>query len=377
MHEKKKNLPENKDDNSSISVTVGVMNATKPGNLSNPRPVKNSLKDTIKDHTEINLENRPRFADTKYGTRNVAPDSVKRNIYFLNSTLTTQPISVNINISNHMITPTNGGTVASSRLKGAAKNSSIVAGGRPSAGITPKRASIQCQIKYPHLQTKRMPVSTEISGNHLQDKKSSSPSVKTERMKQLGTRRMAKLSETIAPSPKKCQTLSRSIAADSLFSAITGRKEEDAGGELSFPMTAAHALKVFQNSLSDYEKGEILDYEEIYFIGKGNKTHRMTEHNFGYDDDKGDYSVYTGEHIGYRYEIISVLGKGSFGQAIRCLDHKTKQQVAVKIIRSKKRFYRQAIVEVKVLKYIKDHDSSEHSNVIKMFEYFSFRKHIV
>jgi len=44
-----------------------------------------------------------------------------------------------------------------------------------------------------------------------------------------------------------------------------------------------------------------------------------------------------GDHIGYRYEILELLGKGSFGQVIRAYDHKTQQYAAVKIIRNKKR----------------------------------------
>jgi len=34
-----------------------------------------------------------------------------------------------------------------------------------------------------------------------------------------------------------------------------------------------------------------------------------------------------------RYEILEVIGKGSFGQVIRALDHKTGQHIAIKIIR--------------------------------------------
>lgn len=33
-----------------------------------------------------------------------------------------------------------------------------------------------------------------------------------------------------------------------------------------------------------------------------------------YDDVNGNYIARRGDHINYRYEIISELGKGSFGQ---------------------------------------------------------------
>ena len=43
---------------------------------------------------------------------------------------------------------------------------------------------------------------------------------------------------------------------------------------------------------------------------KGTPTN---EHNFGYDDEKGDYKIVMKDHIGYRYEVQQFLGKGSFG----------------------------------------------------------------
>ena len=36
--------------------------------------------------------------------------------------------------------------------------------------------------------------------------------------------------------------------------------------------------------------------------------------NFGYDDDRGDYCVVPHDHLAYRYEVLGLLGKGSFGQ---------------------------------------------------------------
>ena len=70
---------------------------------------------------------------------------------------------------------------------------------------------------------------------------------------------------------------------------------------------------------------------------KGDKENY--NHNYGYDDDKGDYKMVIGDHIGYRYEIVEFLGKGSFGTALRCIDHKEKRDIAIKIVKNKKKYY--------------------------------------
>lgn len=111
--------------------------------------------------------------------------------------------------------------------------------------------------------------------------------------------------------------------------------------------------------LNIYERGEIIDYNDIYFCGTQNAQKVIGDlnsdvPNFGYDDERGDYTIVTGDHLSYRYEIIDVLGKGSFGQVVRCIDHKTGALVAVKIIRNKKRFHQQALVEVNILQKLRE-----------------------
>ena len=100
-------------------------------------------------------------------------------------------------------------------------------------------------------------------------------------------------------------------------------------------------------------------------------------YNYGFDDERGDYKVVMQDQIAYRYEPIEFLGKGSFGQAVKCYDYKTNSYVAVKIIRNKKRFHHQAGVELKILQYLKENDPDDVNNIIRMKEYVVFRKHLM
>jgi len=105
--------------------------------------------------------------------------------------------------------------------------------------------------------------------------------------------------------------------------------------------------------LSEFEKKEILDYPSVYCIGAGSRKKPAVLdnpiNNYGYDDERGDYLVVNHDHLAYRYEVIDTLGKGSFGQVLHCRDHCTGESVAIKIIRNKKRFHHQALVEIKIL----------------------------
>lgn len=132
--------------------------------------------------------------------------------------------------------------------------------------------------------------------------------------------------------------------------------------------------------LSPYEKKEIFDYQAVYFIGsrsdKKQATPENTTNNYGYDDERGDYQVVPHDHLAFRYEVTDTLGKGSFGQVLGCRDHCTGQSVAVKIIRNKKRFHHQALVEIKILDNLRKWDPDDKHNVIKMTEHFYFRGHL-
>ena len=145
-----------------------------------------------------------------------------------------------------------------------------------------------------------------------------------------------------------------------------------------FPMKPSEAISLFQGELTTYEQAEILDFTDIYFIGsKATKiTPSLESDNFGYDDSRGDLKITKGDHISYRYEVIGILGKGSFGQVCECWDYKRNEKIAMKIIRNKKKFYYQAGIEVTILNCVREKDTSDQWPVVKMKNYFLFRRHV-
>lgn len=62
--------------------------------------------------------------------------------------------------------------------------------------------------------------------------------------------------------------------------------------------------------------------------------------NHGFDNEENEYIIRMNEHLGYRYEVVKKLGKGSFGMVVRCYDHKEKEYVALKTLKNKKRLYK-------------------------------------
>jgi dual specificity tyrosine-phosphorylation-regulated kinase 2/3/4 len=108
------------------------------------------------------------------------------------------------------------------------------------------------------------------------------------------------------------------------------------------------ALKKHLGLFNEFESHEILEFTAVWFIGINApkiKPNSQLKH-LGYDDDNGDYKIVPGDHVNYRYEILKILGTGSFGQVVEAIDHKTGSHVAIKIIKNKSRFHKQAQVEL-------------------------------
>lgn len=77
----------------------------------------------------------------------------------------------------------------------------------------------------------------------------------------------------------------------------------------------------------------------------------------------------------YRYEILNLLGKGTFGQVCQCYDHKEKEFVSIKIVKNTKNSAVQAQTEIKILKLIAETASSDY-HIVQYKNSFCFRSHV-
>lgn len=140
------------------------------------------------------------------------------------------------------------------------------------------------------------------------------------------------------------------------------------------------ALYLHGHQLSDFEREEILDFPQVYYVGDQAQkidASRGAPRNHGFDDASGRYRARLLDHVAYRYKLCTTLGKGAFGDCFRAYDFARQQFVAIKIIRNEPRFHRQGKVEVNVLSMLRNSDPDGEFALVHMIDSMVFRNHLV
>lgn len=96
--------------------------------------------------------------------------------------------------------------------------------------------------------------------------------------------------------------------------------------------------------------------------------------------DKDGHYIYQqndkfGEN-GNRFIAINLLGQGTFGKVIKCLDTLSNKYVAIKIIRSIDRYREAAKTELRILNTILSNDPMGKFQCLLLTDYFDFNNHI-
>ncbi len=86
-----------------------------------------------------------------------------------------------------------------------------------------------------------------------------------------------------------------------------------------------------------------------YHHDKPSKSSSASSNN---SEDEGHLYAKTGDLLYNRYEVISVMGTGTFGKVFACNDRKHRDIVAIKVIRSVKRYIESSLIEADILSYV-------------------------
>ncbi|KAG0048827.1 Dual specificity protein kinase clk3 [Gryganskiella cystojenkinii] len=95
-----------------------------------------------------------------------------------------------------------------------------------------------------------------------------------------------------------------------------------------------------------------------------------------WDDKEGHYIVVPGQEFTPRYEIIRLLGQGTFGKVVECLDRTTGRRCAIKIIRAIQKYRDASKIEARVLKTLKRSDPMNGYKCLHMNDCFDYRNHV-
>lgn len=146
-------------------------------------------------------------------------------------------------------------------------------------------------------------------------------------------------------------------------------------------------IEVNSNKLLEYDIAELKDKKDvnnIYYLGKytfekvnhynDNIKYKVKPSHYFTNYNSNNYAAIQNDHIDFKYEIYSELGRGVFGKVLQCFDHKDKEHCAIKIIKRLREYESASKKEVSILKHL--NGIKKHENVVDFKEDFKYRGHL-
>ena len=93
---------------------------------------------------------------------------------------------------------------------------------------------------------------------------------------------------------------------------------------------------------------------------------------------EGDYNIMVGEtlrSLHHSYEVVSFLGRGTFGQVVKAWRKEDNTLTAVKILKNHPSYARQGHIEIQILQQLSKEDTVAY-NLVRALECFSHKNHM-
>ncbi|XP_074555779.1 uncharacterized protein LOC141811653 isoform X2 [Curcuma longa] len=143
------------------------------------------------------------------------------------------------------------------------------------------------------------------------------------------------------------------------------------------------------NEIREEDPGTILD-DEVAALQEQLRQIKAQEEEFetfylkivhrknrtGFEEDK-NFHVILNSVIAGRYHVTEYLGSAAFSKAIQAHDLHTGMDVCVKIIKNNKDFFDQSLDEIKLLKFVNKHDPADKYHILRLYDYFYYREHLL
>ena len=94
-----------------------------------------------------------------------------------------------------------------------------------------------------------------------------------------------------------------------------------------------------------------------------------------YDSNEENLNIKNGEILLNRYEVINNLGKGTFGNCIKCFDKENKENVCIKIIKNLNKYKEQTKEEIDLINYINTPNIIEENIFVQIKNTFIYNRH--
>eukprot|EP01103_Thecamoeba_quadrilineata_P007395 TRINITY_DN1727_c0_g1_i1.p1 TRINITY_DN1727_c0_g1~~TRINITY_DN1727_c0_g1_i1.p1 ORF type:complete len:423 (+),score=32.48 TRINITY_DN1727_c0_g1_i1:57-1325(+) len=99
-----------------------------------------------------------------------------------------------------------------------------------------------------------------------------------------------------------------------------------------------------------------------------------------FDNKNGDLVLRVNDVIasqGAKYNVLDLLGQGTFGQVVKCRRDDTKELVAIKIVKNRPAYFNQGKLETKILsKLNQEFDPEDKHHIVRIRESFTFKGHL-
>ncbi|KAJ3431783.1 homeodomain interacting protein kinase isoform a [Anaeramoeba flamelloides] len=128
-------------------------------------------------------------------------------------------------------------------------------------------------------------------------------------------------------------------------------------------------LETFKNSSNDF------NYDVKNTPRRALTRNKIPISNNDFDNSEAELIIFVNEILSTkdkRYQVLELLGSGTFGQVVHCKDLDTQNCVAIKIVKNLPAYFNQAITEIQILNYIKD----EKKPVVHFLHHFVYQNHM-